>query len=193
MIVLGLDLSFSATGWVVLQASEEHADVPPIVIDQGKVSTPPIPRDQPDEVFARCGRIMRIVDGVLPVVTQHRPNVIGIEDYSYESVQGAHFTGELHGVLLHYLWRTEQVVDRVPISTCRKLALGNGQLAKDQVRTEVLKRYQFEAKSLDIVEAFVVAVATWMRRIGADRPVRKPTRRQRQMAATPQLSFDPFQ
>ena len=191
MIVLGLDLSYTATGWVALQASEEFAEVPPIVTANDVIRTPAIPAQQRAEVFLRCGRVFRIVEAVLAVVHERRPSVIGIEDYSYESVEGAHLTGELHGVLLHYLWRTEQVVDRVPIGTWRRLALGNGQLAKDQIRTEVLKRYGVEFKSLDVVEAYGVAVATWMRRIGADKPVSK-RRRQRLLAEVPQLSFDPF-
>lgn len=191
MIVLGVDLSFTATGWVALQASEEFADVPPIVLDQGVIHTEPVPKSQRGDVLLRCGRVMRIVDHVLAAIAKHQPNVIGIEDYSYQSVEGAALTGELHGVLLHYLWRTEQIVDRVPIGTWRKLALGNGQLAKDQVRAEVLKRYGFEHKSADVVEAYGVAMATWMRAIGAGKPLPRQRRRQ-VLTEQPELAFDPF-
>lgn len=191
MIAMGLDVSYTSTGWVVLQGSDEFEDVNPVVLGQGTISSAAVPKAQRGDVFLRCSRIFKIVESVLAPVHDYRPNVIGIEDYAYESVEGAHFAGELHGVLLHYLWRTEQVVDRVPIATWRRLALGNGQLAKDQVRTEVLKRYGVEFKSLDVVEAYGVAIATWMRRIGADKPVSR-RRRQRLLTEIPQLSFDPF-
>lgn len=196
MIVLGLDVSFTATGWVAVQGSDEFGDVPPLVLEHGKIATDAIPKEQRGEPFMRCGRIMRIVEAILAPVNQHRPNLIGIEDYSYESVDGAHLTGELHGVLMHYLWRTEQVVDRVPIGTWRRLALGNGQTPKDTVAAEVLKRYDVEFRTrrgaidVDITEAFGVAVATWMRRIGADKPVR--TRRRQRDLPLLTIEHDPF-
>lgn len=197
MIVLGLDVSYTATGWVALQADDETADEQPTVLAHGKVATEPIPKEQRAEAFLRCARIWRVVEGVLAPINQHRPNLIGIEDYSYESVDGAHLTGELHGVLMYWLWRTNQVVDRVPIGTWRRLALGNGQTPKETVCAEVLKRYAVEfrtrrgALDVDITEAFGVAVAAWMRRIGADKPVRM-RRRSRAAAELPVLAHDPF-
>lgn len=198
MIVLGLDVSYSATGWVALRAADAPTDDQPQVLEHGKIATEPVPKEQRGDPFLRCGRIWRIVEGVLAPINLHKPNLIGIEDYSYESVEGAHLTGELHGVLMYWLWRTGQVVDRVPIGTWRRLALGNGQTPKDTVCAEVLKRYGIEfrtkrgALDVDITEAFGVAVATWMRRIGADKPMRMPRRRQRLLAEIPVLANDPF-
>jgi Holliday junction resolvasome RuvABC endonuclease subunit len=184
--VLGLDVSYSATGWVALRGSDESVDTPPTVLAYAKIGPFEVPRD--DEM--RCARVRRIVDEILAPVQEFQPNVIGIEDYSFGSVEQAHRIGELHGVLMQELWRTNNVFDRVPIGTWRKLALGNGQLAKDQVRLEVMKRYNQEFKSIDVTEAFGVAVATWMRRIGADKPV--PKRRQRLLTELPVLTVDPF-
>jgi Holliday junction resolvasome RuvABC endonuclease subunit len=189
VIVLGLDLSLTSTGWVALKADDNSVEVRPTVIAFARVG----PFEAVDEEMLRRARINSILSDVSEAIVNHKPTVIGIEDYSFGSVEQAHRLGELHGVIMHHLWLFRLNYERMPIGTWRKLALGNGQIPKDNVIAEVAKRWGEEFRigrslSIDVTEAYGVAVATWMRRLGADKPPSK-LRRNKSVA---QVADDPF-
>ena len=63
----------------------------------------------------------------------------------------------------------------IPPGTWRKQLFGRGNLPKDQVRVEAYKRYQLEFESLDVLEAWAVAMALHRQLAGIDKP--EPKRR----------------
>lgn len=139
MKVMGLDLSLTSTGLVVLT---------------------------PDNVYSEAlksnlkaeGRLVDLCRQVRSRMGEHVPNLVVLEGYSFMS-SGRGMTGlaELGGVIKSFLWANGHLFIIVPPARVKKFACGKGNAKKDQVRLEVFKRWGFEAKTNDEVDAYVLA------------------------------------
>jgi len=120
--VLGLDLSLTATG-LVLMAGDWDGNWSSI--HRGKLE-PKIPRDATEN--ERIERIVKISNSVLAFAKDHRPTHLVVEQYAMRSVPGrshTHAIGELGGLvkaaLRHALGLS---IVAVAPATARKLLLG---------------------------------------------------------------------
>lgn len=142
--IIGLDLSLTSTGVVALR----------------------------DGAATHCGTITSAQRGVLRLSElstslrsvlfddgfQFIPTWAVIEGYAMGSRSGQAFNiGEWGGVARLLLHDLAIPFIEVPPSTLKKFTTGNGTAQKDEMRLAVFKRWGFEHKSNDVVDAYALA------------------------------------
>lgn len=103
---------------------------------------------------ARVKRIRSLVYKVIDLLTEHKPDLIIIEGYSYASKGSSSITlGELGGVLRHSIVDHVLVIE-VPPSTLKKFATDKGNAGKTAVATALTHRYGIPFSSDNKADAF---------------------------------------
>jgi Holliday junction resolvasome RuvABC endonuclease subunit len=154
--ILGIDPSLTATGVVMLLDGEvERAE-----LWATKLTGP-----------ERLDHLDAALEAALNEWVDH----VAIEGYSFGSPQRMAPLGELGGIYRLRVWRSKIPLTEVAPGRWRKQLFGNGSLPKDRVRVEAWKRYQVEFDSLDVLEAWAVAMALHRQLAGLDKP--EPKRR----------------
>ena len=148
MNFIGLDLSLTSTGMVVLPS---EGNIP---LKWEHIST------QPNlmHYISRYESIAcRIVDAYCPQAEDY----ILIEDYAFNKKFGLAQSGELGGIVKYYLSKYTSVplehIWTVSSTTLKKFVLGAGKGDKNLILREVFKKYQFEAINDDVSDAYVLA------------------------------------
>lgn len=145
-MILGLDLSLTSTGWCY--STLAHGAIQP------KLKSPITRTDQ-------IQRLATIRDAIQQVIiTNGRPTTILIEDYSFNSKNPGHYTGELGGTIRLYLFEHGYIPGQnlfFPSPTqLKKFTTGKGNADKSQMRLAVYKQWQFEHPSDDVIDAFAL-------------------------------------
>ena len=141
--IIGLDLSLTSTGYVTLDEFGE-------VVNNGAIKS----KQKGIE------RLIELRDGVtelVPFAHQELVDLIVIEGYAFGAQNQAAYIGELGGVVkvaLHELGREMLIV---PPAKVKQFATGKGNARKDMMRLEVFKRWGFEAKTDDEIDAYALA------------------------------------
>lgn len=173
MKVLGLDLSLTSTGYVILQwpRASEHPDLTPWWVSRsGAIRPKSVGVERLAQISTEVCQLA--YEGFMPV------DAVWIEEYAFSRHDAhAHATGELHGVVLLDLYRAGMPVHKVGITTWRKRVTGRGNIKKDEVRVELYKRYGIEFPNTDIAEAFGVAMHAYLEATVQNKPVARPRRR----------------
>lgn len=155
MIVVGLDLSLTGTGICVLGPNLLYT----------KRFGSKVEGDDEAAEKKRIERIQLIAWKICEVCEKYKPEVIGVENYSFGSFsKSSSVTGlaELAGVVRVYLLaRQGKVARRYAPTTARKIAFGkgSGKWKKDQVLSGLMDRGLMFPTN-DEADAFVVAAAT---------------------------------
>ena len=132
IIAIGLDLSLTGTGVVVLNDGK--------IIEQKLIKSKPVPDGKPkDEVE----RIRGIVDGIEKIVIQHKPNIAVIEGLAF-MVRNATALVQLSA--LNYMIRYMLMQNNIPFiivapTSLKKFITGNGASKKDVILIELYKRW----------------------------------------------------
>lgn len=141
MNVIGLDLSLTGTGLVVL-------DIAGHVLDAMTISSKL--RDMERLAFIRST--------IGKVFSNYEPGLACIEGYSMGSRAGQLASiGELGGVVKLLLHRNNFPYQIVAPTQLKKFATGKGNGAKDEVMMHVYKRWGWEAKDNNQADAYVLA------------------------------------
>lgn len=122
-----------------------------------------------DQVFTRCfkfekenySQIRKQIKIIVAELQHHNTRCIAIEDYSYASkrTSGIIHAGELGGLIKSRLkckFKNLPIV-MVPPTVLKKYASGSGQSKKEELRLHVYKKWGFEAKTNDEIDAYVLA------------------------------------
>ena len=132
IIAIGLDLSLTGTGVVVLNDGK--------IVEQKLIKSRPIPDGKPiDEVK----RIEKIVAEIFLIVKEHSPSVAVIEGLAF-MVKNATALVQLSA--LNYMTRAMLMANDVPFvivapTSLKKFITGNGAAKKDVMLIETFKRY----------------------------------------------------
>ena len=141
MIALGIDLSLTGTGLVILDGGE------PFYSECFK------PQNK-----SGSSRLIEIRCKIEKTLSDCIPEIVCLEGYSFGSRGRAVFqTGELGGiirVLLHE-WGIKWI--EIPPSQVKKFATGKGNSGKDLILQQVYKRWGQEFETSDEADAFVLA------------------------------------
>lgn len=136
--VVGLDLSLTATG---VASNDQH-----FVIKCG---------------FTGMERIHYIWEQIEPVLSDATKLVV-VEGYAFNAHQGAHFLGELGGIIRYHLWRRGLRWIDIPPPTLKVYATGSGSASKFDVLAEAVRRLKYEASDHNVADAM------WLHAFGCD-------------------------
>ena len=137
--VMGLDLSLTSTGMVVLKSD-------------GTAESMALTSEFKDAV-----RLAELREKVRVAIQLYRPKLVVIEGYSFGSRTAVAGLAELGGVVKCELFEMQQPFIVVPPARLKKFACGRGNAKKDEIRLAVYKRWGFEAPTTDEVDAYVLA------------------------------------
>lgn len=168
MIFLGLDLSTTATGLVRVRSGGTGA-----TLGQGWTVEQELLIAPKSKVLEE--RIDAIVHALLKNLGCHLVVIEGLAGGGVFRGPSLIPLAKLHGSIEYQLRSMSIPYETVAPATWRKALLGKGNVRKDQVALEVFKRYGYEHESLDVVEAWAVAVYACRKRQGALLP--EPKRR----------------
>lgn len=137
MKIMGLDLSLTSTGVAVF--------------DSASISTQVISSSHKAE-----RRLQDLRDKIMGVVSKQKVDLCVVEGYAFGRPNVMAPMGELGGVvkLALYMDGIETLI--IPPTRVKKFATGRGQAKKDEVRLSVYKRWGFEAKTNDEIDAYVL-------------------------------------
>ena len=144
---MGIDLSTSATGVVLLQASVDKNPV--LILEVELVSKTP----------AGAARNRDLARQVMTLVLDHEPDKIVIEGYSLNLKNAASVVPlvELGGVVRLMLHLDELKWYDPTASEIKKFCTGKGNSQKNVVMMNVLKRWGHESKTDNTADAYVCA------------------------------------
>jgi Holliday junction resolvasome RuvABC endonuclease subunit len=129
-VVMGLDLSLTATGVVTIDKDGMPCDQRVMGYGLKKGST-------------QKQKIERLIDvplAISAVVEEMKPDVIAIENFAFGARFGGEFLGELHGVVKTHLYSKFGIVPYVyPPTTVRKSVFGYGGSDKKRIKAIVDK------------------------------------------------------
>ena len=143
MISLGIDLSLTGTGLVVLdhQGNTVHRQV------LGTKAS----LDMMERCSIIAGRVLELID-------MHEPDAICIEDYAVGKFGGSAIAGISVGAIVRYFFR-QKGIDYwlVNAGTLKAFATGTGAAKKEQVMMACYKKWKFEAIDNNEADAYVLA------------------------------------
>jgi Holliday junction resolvasome RuvABC endonuclease subunit len=165
MKILGLDLSLTSTGYVLLR--DEY-------VEESGVKQP-----KPVHLGDEAGAVQRLIEfdvWIAEILEIWAPDHVAIEGYSFATHQEqtrAFAIGELGGLV-----KTAVAYEKIPlhiiaINTWKKAMCGKV-LKKAEVPLELYKRYGIEFKSQDTLEAWAVAMCYRRQVLGQLAPEPKP-------------------
>lgn len=123
--VVGLDLSLTATGVVVMWGTGEILEARTVGWKLTSKAT----------VREKAMRWLKIAHEILEIIGKHDPDVIGIEEYAYGRRFKGEVLGELAGVVISQivLANKRATVMKVAITRIRKEVFGSGSVSKDDI------------------------------------------------------------
>jgi crossover junction endodeoxyribonuclease RuvC len=139
MVVMGLDLSLTSTGLVVLAEG-------PMLNSKAIKSKENTER-----------RLIDIKDQIEREMLEYEPNLVVLEGYAMLANGRITALAELGGVVKASLYVRKQPFIVVPPARVKKFATGKGNANKDEVRLWVYKRWGVELKTNDEIDAYVLA------------------------------------
>ena len=148
-MILGLDLSLTATGVVVIDG--QGAVVDSYTVGE-KLSRKARQKDKIERILDICKR-------VCSTVTEHKVKKIGIEGFAFQARGAQNDLGELHGVVKSQIWLAfgiEPII--IPPTSARKRALGSGKIKKKEVINSLTK-LGYECNDHNQADALVIALA----------------------------------
>lgn len=138
---LGLDLSLTGTGLVVLD-------------DSGEVVYSSTAKNK----LRGIERLSFIEEVVGDLLVRFKIKMICIEGYAMGSRSGQAFSiGELGGVIKLLLWEQAKTYFLVPPTQLKKYVTGSGRAEKDMVILNVYKKWGWEAGDNNQADAYVLA------------------------------------
>ena len=148
-MILGLDLSLTGTGVVVINDNAE-------VIENYTVGEK-LPRKarQKDKIE----RILDICKKICTTASEHKVKRIGIEGFAFQARGAQNDLGELHGVVKSQIWLSFAIEPEIiPPTSARKKALGSGKIKKKEV-VNALTKLGYKCNDHNQADALVIALA----------------------------------
>lgn len=143
MNIMGLDISLTGTGLVVLNDKLE-------IVRQSLITSKPI--------ADRFNRFHGILDSIMSDVRTHQPKIVFIEGYSYNSNGGSMFDrAELGGIIKKALWDKKVKFEELAPTSLKKFITGKGNAPKELMMLKVFKRFGVEFSSNDLCDAYCLA------------------------------------
>lgn len=147
-MVVGLDLSLTATGYYLWNSQKGQVSIPGHGVITNKL------RD-----MERMDHILKAIIFELDDFASSGMRVY-IEDFAFGVKQNQSYVreiGMLHGIVRHWLWGNKIHTVMVPPTVLKKFVTGSGAAKKEVVMLDVYKRFGFEARDNNLADAFGLA------------------------------------
>ena len=148
MIIIGLDISLTGTGVVVLKDDQV---VHEILIK----SKPPENKNNITEIE----RLILIRDKMISLIKENPPDLVVIENMAFMA-KGTSLTqlAYLNYSIRAYLWENGIKFLLVAPPSLKKFITGHGRAEKDEIMDIIFTKYHIAATDNNIADAFVLAV-----------------------------------
>lgn len=166
ILSLGLDLSLTAPGLVLLLKEKGVKDVIPVIAEQIPVPT--------SDKATHWQRVSGIGDHVASVIETHDPGIIVIEGYGqggHKNVSAFVKQVDVGAIVRLILWGNDKQWQEVPPTSLKQFVTGKGKLppgakGKKEMIRHVSERWGFQTKNHNIADAY--GLARWgLARAGA--------------------------
>ena len=143
MRVLGLDLSYTSSGIVVLEEGKVLLD---IAVKAG----------DPKQVFkTRMDILWAGIERALAL----NPELVAIEGAAYDKVFKAFDLGQLNGVVKYRLAAAGYHYIEIPPTSARKIVVDKGNASKEETASLIEAKFGYKNNVNDVVDAYVIAQA----------------------------------
>jgi crossover junction endodeoxyribonuclease RuvC len=148
MIIIGLDISLTGTGVVVL----ENENVKHELLIKSK---PPIEKNNVTEIE----RLTLIRDKMISVIKENPPDLVVIEGMAFMA-KGTSLTqlSYLNYAIRAYLWENHIRFLLVAPPSLKKFITGHGKAEKEEIMEIIFTKYHIAATDNNIADAFSLAV-----------------------------------
>jgi Holliday junction resolvasome RuvABC endonuclease subunit len=140
---MGLDLSYTSSGVVVLDGEEVLAGYA-------------VKAGDPKQAFYTR---MSVLWTGIQTGLQFKPELVAIEGAAYDKVFKAFDLGQLNGVIKYLLVLEGYNYIEIPPTSARKIAVGNGGASKEETAALIEAKFGYKNNVSDIIDAFVIAKA----------------------------------
>ena len=141
-MILGLDISLSATGWALIEQSGH-------LLAMGTI------KSKPDaDRFARFDRILKTIK---QVGSFSLLQLVVIEGYSFNSFGKVFDIAELSGIIKFELWKNAIRFVEIPPNTLKKFVTGKGNSDKNIMMQKAFKQWGIEFADDNACDAFCLA------------------------------------
>ena len=99
-------------------------------------------------------KVMQVEEWLLKHLIVKPIELAVMEDYAFESKWGRELAGEMHGVIMRYLWNR-----RIPLIKVAPIQLKNfvGSKAKEHIMKDVFRKWGYDTNNSDEADAIVLA------------------------------------
>lgn len=141
-MILGLDISLSATGWALIEPSGH-------LLAMGTIKSKPN--------TDRFNRFDSILATIIKVSSLKTIQLAVIEGYSFSSFGKVFDIAELSGIIKYEFWKNKIHFIEVPPSTLKKFVTGKGNSDKNIMMQKAFKQWGVEFSDDNACDAFCLA------------------------------------
>lgn len=141
-MILGLDISLSATGWALIQLNGH-------LLAMGTIKSKPM--------VNRFDRFTHILKNIKAVGNFGSLSLVVIEGYSFNSFGKVFDIAELSGIIKFELFKSSIKFVEVPPNTLKKFVTGKGNSDKNIMMQKAYKQWGIEFADDNVCDAFCLA------------------------------------
>lgn len=146
--ILGLDLSLTGTGVVLLEDDRIKLEL--------LIKSKPTEQKRPVDEIERLVLIKR---KIISIIEEHKPDLVVIENLAFLA-KGTSLTqlSYLNYVIRAYLWENKIKFFLVAPPSLKKFITGHGKAQKEEVMESIFKTYHVAETDSNIADAFVLSL-----------------------------------
>lgn len=111
-------------------------------------------------------RLGDIGERVVTLVDEYKPELIGLEGYSYGSKYNHEAMYSVGTVIRYFLWQFEHEYKEVAPGTLKKFVTGKGNAKKDLMLISAFKNWGFDTTSDNVADAYGLAMFVLFEHLG---------------------------
>jgi len=149
MIIIGIDISLTGTGVVVLKNDQVDSE---LLIK----SKPPEEKNNVTEIE----RLVLIVNKIEDIIEKYKPDLVSIENMAFGVRNATSLTqlSYINYAIRAYLWASNIKFILVAPKSLKKFITGNGNADKEEMMLEVFQKYKIAFTEDNCCDAFCLAV-----------------------------------
>ena len=148
-IIIGIDQSLSHTGVVVIDDQQK-------VLFQCLIEPKSVKKTERNNT----DRLLTIKAELSAIINKYKPDITGMEDYSFATKGQAFYLGELGGMIRIMFRETNNNLIVLSPQIIKKFVTGAGNADKSLMLKEVYKRWGADYNDDNLCDAYAIAVMT---------------------------------